>query len=151
MEREVEEYIQKLSDIDLIEYTRCRTHLPEALEFARVELAERHLTSEQLAELERQLQQRAEARDEEARAVASEPLAPGWRLGVFLSSLFFGIPLLFFIPAWFRFSEEGARRKNKDMCIFALAGLCLLPILILLRIPPWSWLAGLFSASSQVP
>ena len=46
MERQVEEYIQSLSDIDLLEYTRTDTHLPEALEFAKIELAGRHLTSD---------------------------------------------------------------------------------------------------------
>ena len=144
MERQVEEYIQSLSDIDLLEYTRTETHLSEALEFAKVELAGRHLTSDRLAALEKQLEQREKAREEEARAVASEPLSFDWRLAVFLCGIYCGIPLLLFIPAWRRFRKEGARRKNKDMCIFALAGFCLQPLLIFLRIPPWSWLAKLF-------
>ena len=144
MERQVEEYIQSLSDIDLLVYTRTDTHFPEALEFAKVELAGRHLTSDRLAALEKQLEQREKAREEEARAVASEPLSFDWRLAVFLCGIYCGIPLLLFIPAWRRFRKEGARRKNKDMCIFALAGFCLQPLLIFLRIPPWSWLAKLF-------
>lgn len=144
MEMQVEVYIHSLSDIDLLEYTRTETHLPEALEFARVELADRHLTPNHLTALEKQLQQREKAREEAAQAVASEPLNSEWRLAVFLCGVYFGIPLLFFIPAWLRFHKEGAHRKNKDMCVFALAGFCLLPILALLRIPPWSWLAKLF-------
>ena len=36
MERQVEQFIQSLSDVDLLEYTRTQTHLPEALEFAHV-------------------------------------------------------------------------------------------------------------------
>ncbi len=144
MERQVEKYIQGLSDIDLLEYTRTETHLPEALEFARVELADRHLTAEHLAELERQLQQREKARAEHAQAVASEPLSSKWRLAVFLSGLCLGLPLLFFIPAWLRFREEQAHQKDKDMRVYALIGFCLQPILICLRIPPWSWLAALF-------
>ena len=144
MERQVEDYIQSLSDIDLLEYTRTDTHLPEAIEFSKIELADRHLTSDRLAALEKELEQREKAREEEARARAAEPLSFDWRLAVFLCGIYCGIPLLFFIPAWRRFREEGAHQKNKDMWVFALAGFCLLPILILLRIPPWSWLAKLF-------
>lgn len=144
MERQVEDYIQGLSDIDLLEYTRTDTHLPEALEFAKIELAGRHLTSDRLAALEKQLEQREKAREEEARAVASEPLSFYWRLAVFLCAIYCGIPLLLFIPDWCRFRREGARQKNKDMWVFALAGFCIQPILILLGIPPWAWFAKLF-------
>lgn len=144
MERQVEDYIHSLSDIDLLEYTRNETHLPEALEFARVELTDRHFTPDYLATLEEQLQQREMARQEAVQAVASEPLNSEWRLATFLCGVYFGIPLLFFIPAWLKFRNEGAHRKIKDMLVFTLAGFCLLPILALLRIPPWSWLAKLF-------
>lgn len=144
IDRQVEDYIQGLSDIDLLEYTRTETHLPDALEFAKVELAGRHLASGRLAALEKQLQQREEAREEQARAVASEPLTTEWRLGIFFCGLYFGIPLLFFVPAWLRFRKEGAHRKYKDMWISALIGFCLQPLLICLGIPPWSWLRGLF-------
>jgi len=144
MERQVEQYIQSLSDLDLLEYTRTQTHLPEALEFAKIELADRHLSSDRLAELERQLQERARAREEEAQAKAAEPLVWEWRLAIFLCGLYFGIPLVFFVPSWLKFRDEGADRKCKDMWVYALVGFCLQPILILLRIPPWSWLRGLF-------
>ena len=144
MEREVEDYIQTLSDLDLLEYTRCKTHLPEALEFARVELARRHLTSDRLADLEKQLQDRIDARAAKAEAIASEPLPFKWRLAVFLSGLYLGIPLLFYVPAWLRFRKQGAQRKYKDMWVYAVAGFACQPIPFLLRIPPWSWLARLF-------
>ena len=144
MEREVEDYIHSLSDIDLLEYTRCKTHLPEALEFARVELARRHLTPERLTDLEKQLQKRIKARAEAAEAIAAEPLPFKWRLAVFLSGLYLGIPLVFYVPAWLKFREEGADRKYRDMWVFALAGFALQPIFFFLRIPPWSWLARLF-------
>ena len=58
MERQVEKYIHNLPDIDLLVYIRTETHLPEALEFARIELADRHFTAEHLTELEQQLRQR---------------------------------------------------------------------------------------------
>ncbi|MHC4560026.1 MAG: hypothetical protein ACYTFW_20905 [Planctomycetota bacterium] len=144
MERQVEKYIQGLSDIDLLEYTRTDTHLPEALMFAKVELAERHLNSDRLAALDKQLQQRQKAREEAAQAAAAEPLHWKLRLAVFLSGLCFGIPLLLFVPAWLRFRKEGAHRKYKDMWVYALVGFCLQPILICLRIPPWSWVTKLF-------
>ena len=144
MERRVEQYIQGLSDIDLLEYTRTGTHLPEALEFAGIELADRHFTPDHLAALEQQLQQRAKAREEQTLAVASEPLNWEWRLAIFLCGVYCGIPLLFFVPAWRKFREKGAHRKYKDMWVYAVAGFCLQPVLILLRIPPWSWVTGLF-------
>jgi len=144
MERQVEDYIQSLSDTDLLEYTRADTHLPEAIEFAKIELADRHLTSDRLAALEKELKQREKAREEKARAVAAEPLSFHWRLAVFLCGIYCGIPLLLFIPAWCKFCREGALQKNKDMWVFALAGFCIQPILILLRIPPWGWIAELF-------
>ncbi len=143
MERQVEQYIHELSDIELLEYTRTAKHLPEALEFARVELAERHLPSDRLADLDEQLQQREKAREEEARAIAAEPLNWEWRIAAFLSGLYFAIPFLLFVPAWRRFREEGADRKYKEMWVSALIGFCLQPILVLVRIPPWSWIRTL--------
>ncbi len=151
MQREVEEHIQSLSDIDLLEYTRSDTYLPEAIKFAKEELARRNLTSEHLAALEEELQNRTKAQAEETQAAATEPLPFEWRLAVFLCGLCLGIPLLFFIPAWLRFREEGARRKNRDMWLFALAGVGLQAIAVFLRIPPWSWLVALFSTYNQVP
>jgi hypothetical protein len=144
MERQVEKYIHNLPDVDLLEYTRIETHLPEALEFARIELADRHFTSEHLAELEEQLGQRQIEQEQATKAVAAEPLSFEWRLAVFLSGLYCGIPLLFFYPAWRKFREQGADKKFKDMWVYALIGFCLQPILIFLRISPWNWLADLF-------
>jgi hypothetical protein len=144
MERQVENYIHNLSDVDLLGYTRNFDHLPEAREFARIELTDRHFSPDHLAELEKELQHRQQERREQERLIAAEPLNLEWRIVVFLCGLYFGIPLLLFIPAWLRFREEGAYRRNKDMCIFAVAGFAMIPILTLLRIPPWSWLIKLF-------
>lgn len=144
MERQVERYIHNLPDIDLLVYTRTETHLPEALEFARIELADRRFTAEHLAEIEEQLRQRRFEQEQAVRAVAAEPLSLEWRIAVFLSGLYCGIPLLFFYPAWRRFREQGADKKFRDMWVYALIGFCLQPILIFLRISPWNWLADLF-------
>jgi len=130
MERQVEDYIHSLSDVDLLEYTRTDRHLPEAIEFAKIELADRHLPSDRLAALEKELEQREKAREEQARAKAAEPLSLDWRIAVFLCGIYCGIPLLLFIPAWCSFREEGAHQKFKDMWVFALAGFCFQPILI---------------------
>lgn len=144
MERQVEQFIQSLPDLELLEYTRTPTHLPEALEFARIELADRHLSKNRLEDLEKQLQAKARVREEQAKAKAAEPLVWEWRLVVLLCGLYFGIPLLCFVPTWLKFRNEGADRKYKEMWHYALIGFCMQPILILLRIPPWSWLAELF-------
>ncbi len=144
MERQVETYIHNLPDIDLLEYTRTRTHLPEALEFAQIELSDRHFTTEHLNELEEQLRQRDKKREEAAKAVAAEPLSFEWCLAVFLCGLYTGIPLVFFYPAWRKFRKQGAEQKFKDMWVYALIGFCCQPILFLLRISPWNWLATLF-------
>jgi hypothetical protein len=143
MERQVEQFIQSLSDLDLLEYTRTKTHLPEALEFARIELTDRHLSTHRLAELDKQLQEKARVLEEEAQRRAAEPLIWEWRIAILLCGLYFGIPLLFFFPAWRKYHDEGLDRKYKDMLHYALIGFCLQPILILLRIPPWSWLTKL--------
>lgn len=144
MERQVEKYIHNLPDIDLLKYSRTEKHLPEALDFARIELADRHFTSEHLTELEEQLRQQELGREEAARAVAAEPLSFEWRIAVFLSGLYCGIPLVFFYPTWRKFREHGAYQKFKDMWVYALIGFCSQPILICLRISPWNWLADLF-------
>jgi hypothetical protein len=143
MERQVEQFIQGLSDLELIKYTRTAAHLPEALEFAKVELAGRYLPSDHLKDIDEQLKLRREAREEEARIIAAEPLNWEWRTVAFLSGLYFAIPFLFFIPAWRRFRDEGADKKYKNMWVCALIGFCLQPILVLVHIPPWSWLRAL--------
>jgi len=143
MERQVETYIHNLPDVDLLEYTRTQTHLPEALEFARLEMVDRHFTSVHLEELEEQLQQRAIKKQEEADVVAAEPLSLEWRIAVFLSGLYCGIPLVFFYPAWKKFRKKNQDRKFKDMLVYSLIGFCSQPILICLRISPWNWLAAL--------
>ena len=144
MERQVETYIHSLPDVDLLEYTRTQTHLPEALDFARIEMADRHFTPEHINELEEQLRHKAIEQGETVKKVATEPLSIEWRLAVFLCGLYAGIPLVLFYPAWRRFSEQGQDKKLKDMWIYALIGLCCQPILICLRISPWNWLATLF-------
>ena len=144
MERQVETYIHNLPDVELLDYTRAQTHLPEALDFARIELADRHFTPEHIHELEEQLQQRDLKRQEATRAAASQPLSLEWRIAVFLSGLYCGILLVFFYPAWRKLHEQGAYQKFKDMWIYALIGFCSQPILIFLRISPWNWLADLF-------
>jgi len=144
MERQVEKYIHNLSDIDLLGYTRTKTHLPECLEFARIEMADRHFTSEHISELEQKLRQREKEREEAVQAVVAESLSFEWRLAVFLSGLYTGIPLVFFYPAWRKFRQEGADRKFRDMWIYALIGFGLQPILIFLRISPWNWLIAIF-------
>ncbi len=143
MERQVEQYIQGLSDLELVEYTRTAAHLPEALEFARIELAGRELPSDRLSDLNEQLRQREKACKEEVRAIAAEPLNWEWRIAAFLCGVYFAIPFLVFVPAWRRFREEGAEQKYKEMWVSALIGFCLQPILIIVRIPPWSWLRAL--------
>jgi len=55
MQKEVEQYIRSLSDIDLLEYSRTDTYLPEAVQFAKEELARRNLTSECLVATEKEL------------------------------------------------------------------------------------------------
>ena len=144
MERQVEKYIHNLPDVDLLEYSRTQTHLPEALEFAQIEVSDRHFTSEHLNELEEQLQQRAAEKQEEVEAVAAEPLSFEWRLAVFLCGLYSGIPLVFFYPKCRKFRELGEDQKFKDMWVYALIGFCCQPILICLHISPWNWIAKLF-------
>ena len=148
MERQVEEYIRGLSDIDLLEYTRTAAHLPEALEFAGIELADRHLPAARIARLDEQLRQREEARRQAAEARAAEPLLWEYRVGVFLCGVYFGLPLIFFFHTWRRFRDEGFTRKYKEMWVSALVGFCLQPVLVLLRLPPWSWLASLLLGES---
>ena len=144
MERQVELYIQGLSDLELVEYTRTATHLPEALEFARIELAGRELPPEHLKDIDEQLRLRKEAREEVARAIAAEPLNWEWRIAAFLCGVYFAIPFLIFVPAWHKFREEGADRKYKEMWVSVLIGLLPALILVLVRIPPWSWIRALF-------
>jgi len=143
METQVEKYIHNLLDVDLLGYTRNRTHLPEALEFARIEMADRHFTPKHLSDLEQQLQQREKEREEAAQVVAAEPLSLEWRIAVFLSGLYSGIPLVLFYHSWRKFRDKGADRKFKDMWVYALIGFCLQPILILLRVSPWNWLIAI--------
>jgi len=143
MEKQVEKYIHNLPDIDLLGYTKTKTHLPEAVEFALIEMADRHFSSGHLRDLEQKLRQRKKEQEEAAQAVAAMPLSFEWRLAVFLSGLYSGIPLVFFYPAWRRFREKGADRKFRDMWIYALIGFCLQPILIFLRISPWNWLIAI--------
>lgn len=144
MERQVEQYIHGLSDLELLEYTRTTTHLAEALEFARVELAERRLPPQRLTDLDKQLRERARQREELARAIAAEPLSWEWRIACFLSGLYCAIPFVLFVPAWHRFRDRGADRKYKEMWVSTAIGFCLQPILVLVRIPPWSYVTALF-------
>jgi hypothetical protein len=144
MEREVEDFIQNLPDVDLIEYTHTKIHLPEAVDFARVELAKRRLPPETIKKLNNELQTRIKAREEQIREIASERLSGKLRILVFLSGLYFVIPLLFFIPVWLKFREDGSEQKCRDMMIFAAAGFAVQIIMILLRIPPWSIVLRLF-------
>ena len=144
MEREVEDFIKNLSDIDLLEYTHTKIHLPEAIDFAKVELARRKLSPEEITALNDELHARIKAREEQIREITSEPLSGKWRIAFFLCGLYFAIPLIFFMPAWCKFRKEGYEQKCRDMCVFTAAGFIVAVILVILRIPPWSLLLRLF-------
>ncbi len=145
MEREVEDFIQKLSDIDLIEYTHTKIHLPEAVYFAKVELAKRKIPPETMKKLNDKWHARIRAREEEIRHIASETLPGKLKILVFLCGLCIALPLLFFIPAWCKYQNEGSEQKCKDMYIFGGAGFAIQIVMLVLRIPPWSWLLKIFS------
>ena len=140
MEREVEDFIKGLSNIDLLEYTHTRLHLPEAVHFAKVELAKRKLPPETMQQLNNQWHAKIKAKEEEIRHIASEPLSLKFRILAFLCGLYFVIPLLLFIPFWCRFQKQGSEQKCKEIYIFAGVGFCLQIILFFLKIPPWGWL-----------
>ena len=144
MEREVENFIQNLPDIDLLEYTRCKTHLPEAVQFEKIEFAKRKLPQERINKLKKELLARIKAREEEIREMVSEPLPCKLRIPVFLSGLFLAIPLLFFVPLWLRFRNEDLEQKCQDMYIFAGIGFAIGVILMLMKIPPWGFVMRIF-------
>ena len=137
MDQEIEEHIRSLSDIELLEYTKRDTYLPEAKEFARQELAERRLAPEQLSALKNELSNEAQLATE----IEHTPLSNFWRISVFLCGLFIGVPLIIFIPIWLRLRDEGARRKYKEMWIIGIIGLALGILATVLGLPPWSWFA----------
>lgn len=133
MKGETEIHIKSLSDIELLEYTKSDTYIPEAIEFAENELENRGLSGEQLEALERQLKEEANI----ALEIEQKPLLFIWRISIFLCGLFFGIPLIIFIPLWLRFREEGSRRKNLELWLIGLAGLVVGLAVRFLGIPPW--------------
>ena len=135
MERETKEHIRGLSDIELLEYKKMDTYLPEALEFAQQELRRRNLSPEQLSALEHELSQEFQQLEK----IAHAPLSNFSRVSVFICGLFFGMPFIIFIPLMLRFAEEGARLKQKELWFIGLLGLVLGLVATVLRIPPWSW------------
>ena len=144
MEREVEDFIQNLPDLDLFEYTHTKVHLPEAIDFAKAELARRKLPADVIKSLDDQLHARIKEREEQIREIASEHLSGKWKIAIFLSGLYFAFPLLFFIPAWLKYRDEGMEQKCKDMYVYASVGFFIQIIMILLKIPPWNMLWKLF-------
>jgi hypothetical protein len=144
MEREVEDFIQNLPDVDLLEYTHTKIHLPEAIDFAKAELVRRKLPPDVIKSLDVKLHARIKAQEEQIREIASERLPCKWKIAIFLSGLYFAFPLLFFIPAWLKYRDEGSEQKCKDMCVYAGAGFFIQIIMILLKIPPWNLLWKLF-------
>ncbi len=176
MHKELESHIRSLSDTHLVEYTRMDTYLPEAIQFAKDELARRNLGPERLAEIEKALDNRAKAEVEEERtAAASKPLAFEWRLWAFLYGLGnavlglflmipftvweryvvallwdVGLPGLVLATVWLRLSKEGARHKIRDTCIFFFLGLLLAIFFAWMNIPPWTWLRSLTSFRSML-
>ncbi|MEJ2321530.1 MAG: hypothetical protein P8Z31_04050 [Gammaproteobacteria bacterium] len=119
MNSEIESHITSLTDLELLKHSRSASYLPEAIEIARKELENRGFSGAALIELEQQLA----AEKEHAVETEHEPLSNTWRLAVFLCGLFFGIPLIIFLPTWLRLREEGARRKYREMWLIGVAGL----------------------------
>lgn len=135
MDREIEEHIQGLTDIELLEYIEIDTYLPDAIEYARQELRRRKLSPEQLSALEKELLQERE----QLKEIAHAPLSNISRVSALICGLFFGMPVIIFFPLWQRFRVQGAFQKQKELWIFGLVGLVLGFIAVEFRIPPWSW------------
>ena len=151
---EVQDYIRSLSDEDLLAYSRARTaeYEAEAIAFAKQELAQRHLTPQQIADLEQSaasLQASGEAESAQAGAI---PLEWSWRIlavlyglsctlfvlhgRVGLAAEVLGVVIL--VACSLRLREHGFRTKLRQLWICLIVGFLVQLALIYLGVPPWN-------------
>lgn len=141
MEEQFREYVGSLSNEDLVGYATSPLgeHHPDAVRFAQEVLRGRGLSDQEL----RTLEEKCAADREQRRQDEVAPLSWSWRITAFACALFFIFPLIVvLVPTWLRFRQNGEKKKNRDMWLFALAGLAASVALVNLDIPPWSYLAN---------
>src|SRR5689334_18756174 len=106
--KQVKDHIQGLSPEQLADYIRAGPGMyqPEAIEFARLELRNRGVHPDQVAQIEAEAQARAAAKVAGEIEVAHRPLAKPWKVLAFIGG-FIGFPLLLFLIVSGRLRSRG--------------------------------------------
>ena len=142
-QEQTKEYISNLSDLELIEYIKEGIYEPEAIEFAKQEVAARNLDPQRLAELESSAQLKNETLRAQVAEAAERPLGKLGKVLAIIGGLnMLGIGGICLLIAWGQFRERGERLKIKEMWRRAMYGFVVMwLILILLFVIPWQWFA----------
>jgi len=151
---EVQDYIRSLSDEDLFAYSRARPgeYEAEAIAFAKQELAQRHLTPQQIADLEQSTDSLQVSAESEAAQASAIPLEWSWRILAFLYGLSCTLFLLngrvglvaevlgfaMVAACSLRLREHGFRTKLRQLWICLIVGFLVQLALIYLGVPPWN-------------
>ena len=127
MKDEIKEHIRSLSNTELIEYINAPpdTYLPEAIAFAREEAEKRQISTNDLQRAEEEIADRESAKEE----VENAPLEPIWRFILFILP----ISIIFVIPVWLRFRQDGALRKIRQLWGYWFAGVALWIIILSIK------------------
>jgi hypothetical protein len=130
---QIQEYIKKLSDVDLVEYARDCDYEPEAIAFAQAEIEFRNPSPQRLQQMQVVADIRLENRKVEAAASASRPLGCRGRILAFIGgSSLIGLFAwgLFVLLAREHLSDRGEYAKKADVLRFTFCGFGISLILI---------------------
>lgn len=124
------DYIRSLKDAELWEYILAgpERYEPEAVAFAREQLEERKIDSEQIARIDADARSRAAQEAAERLEDAARHLGPVAKIMAFLGGCL-GLPALLYLLIWYNFRTQGEHQKARDLWTYGLSGLAVVLIL----------------------
>jgi len=124
MDNEFSEVMSTRTDAQLLEVINSSPgdYLPLALEAAKIELKNRHLTNEQLALAKDEIKQKQDFEE----AQNNEPLSTTGKVLAFI------FPRIFSTLLWRTYTADGNKRKYKETVRWQLYGLCFYIVIFLI-------------------
>jgi hypothetical protein len=128
---QVRHYILGLSDEDLLEYCACPDYEPEAIAFAKEEIARRDLLQESLEYSNAVTQWRSRETIRQRRIAPYLRLSCRAKVFAFITGLLPIHGIFRLIEMSERFDKLGQKRRKRELWLFVFCGLATLLLLIL--------------------
>ncbi|HWB53105.1 MAG TPA: hypothetical protein VG722_02900 [Tepidisphaeraceae bacterium] len=128
------QYILALSDEDLIEYCACADYEPDAIAFAKAEIARRNLVPQSLEFFDEISRWRVKEAVRERRIAPYLPLSCRVRVLTFITGMIPIHGVFKLIELSENFDKLGQKRRKRELWLFAFSGLATTVLIVMMAV-----------------